>query len=54
MAKSHWLAFAAYTVILLSAAAIDAATALPRWLIGLAAVLLVVLVGGAISLKRRK
>lgn len=54
MAKSQWLAFLAFTVILLAAAWIDATTTLSRWQIGLIAVLAIAVVGGALSFKPRK
>lgn len=54
MTKSQWLAFVAYTVILLAAAATDATTELPRWGIGLVAVLSIAVVGGLLSFKGRQ
>ena len=54
MSKSHWIAFSAYTVILLAASVIGAITTLPFWQIGLAAFLLIAVVGTVLSIKPRK
>ncbi len=49
MTKSQWLAFVAYTVILFAAVVADMFTAMPRWQIGIAAVLSVAAVGWLLS-----
>ena len=55
MTKSQWLlAFAAYTVILFIAVGLDTFTAMPRWQVGLAAVLSIAAVGWLLSDKRKK